>query len=131
MSGIQRWECRVAINDNGRPYVDDIKYASGRYVLHSDHDAVVDSMTAALVKLDGACLASEQEIARLRAEVEKNRVDAERYRWLRNKAYMLDGMGPAVILAESDFPIDDHRTEGFVFHGELDKAIDAAMGASA
>lgn len=69
MSGIQRWECMVAINDNGRPYVDDIEYASGRYVLHSDHEEAVDSMTAALVKLDGACLASEQEIARLRVEL--------------------------------------------------------------
>lgn len=41
--------------------------ANGDYVLHSDHEAAVDSMTAALVKLDGACLASEQEAARLRA----------------------------------------------------------------
>lgn len=43
---------------------------NGDYVLHSDHEAAIDSMTAALVKLDGSCLASEQEVARLRAEVE-------------------------------------------------------------
>lgn len=44
--------------------------AHGDYVLHSDHEAIVDSMAAALVKLDGACLASEQEVGRLRAELE-------------------------------------------------------------
>ncbi len=55
MKEVQRWECRVATNANGRPYVDDIEFAAGRYVLYSDHKA---------------------EIVRLRAEVEAVRKDA-------------------------------------------------------
>lgn len=58
-SEIKRWDVQT---------MDERTSSNGKWVLHSDHEAVVDSMTAALVKLDGACLASEQEVARLRAE---------------------------------------------------------------
>lgn len=60
MSQINRYD-----SNDGCEIADD-----GPYVLHSDHEAIVDSMAAALVKLDGACLASEQEVGRLRAELE-------------------------------------------------------------
>ncbi|HDS1649050.1 TPA: hypothetical protein QEL68_000746 [Stenotrophomonas maltophilia] len=110
----------------------------GQYVLHSDHEAVVDSMTAALVKLDGACLASEQEVARLRAEVEQlhakldrkegqrklaesecaaMRKDAERYRWLRDHPWRDNEQLEPVIRLHLNALWDDK--------------IDAAMGASA
>lgn len=115
MKEVQRWECRVATNANGRPYVDDIEFAAGRYVLHSDHEAVVDSMTAALVKLDGACLASEQEVARLRAEVEAYRKDAER---------RLD-------LIQATLENTEWRHGARNIHAELCREVDAAMGASA
>lgn len=87
-------------------------------VLHSDHEAVVDSWVAALVKLDGACLASEQEVARLRAEVEKDRVDAGRYRWLRDRAPDEWGVW-RWIDSNSQLHVDD---------SSMDREIDAAMG---
>ncbi|WP_423156475.1 hypothetical protein [Stenotrophomonas maltophilia] len=59
-------------------------------VLHSDHEA---------------------EVARLSAEVEKNRVDAERYRWLR-----------------SPFATNIESIIGMHCDGELDYQIDKAMG---
>lgn len=99
MKEVQRWECRVATNANGRPYVDDIEFAAGRYVLYSDHKA---------------------EIVRLRAEVEKYRKDAERYRWLRNADNYPNQIGGFWnCLGETSEP------------EEMDEAIDAAMGASA
>lgn len=76
----------------------------GVYVLHSDHEA---------------------EVARLRAEVEAYRKDADRYRWLRNDAMTGTRHDPAVL---KDGPTDCCE---FMFGDELDAAIDAAMGASA
>lgn len=66
-------------------------------------------------------------IDRLTAERDAAVADAERYRWLRNKSYMIDGMSPAVILAEPGFLVDDPMTDGFVFEDALDAAMDAAM----
>lgn len=77
----------------------------GVYVLHSDHEA---------------------EVARLRAEVEANRVDAERYRWLRNRAN--DSYRSAPMVAANPM---DRETTRLIHSEELDAAIDAAMGASA
>ncbi len=72
----------------------------GDYVLHSDHEA---------------------EIASLRAEAERNRTDAERYRWLRDRA---PDEWPVLrwIGSNSQLLIDDCN---------MDSEIDAAMGASA
>ncbi len=64
-------------------------------------------------------------------EIAGRLADANRYRWLRNEAYKESGMSPAVILAEAGFPVDDSRTDGFVFEDELDERVDAAMGAKA
>lgn len=55
-------------------------------------------------------------------------VDAARYRWLRDEAWKVDRMSPAVILATSDFSVESEHTGGIVFHDELDAAIDAARG---
>ncbi len=131
MSGIKRWYYSELYNEIRQE-------DHGKYVLHSDHEAVVDSMTAALVKLDGACLASEQEVARLRAELQNAakaalyavalscekereadalRVDAERYRWLRDKPWR-----------------DNEELEPVIrlhLNALWDDKIDAAMGASA
>lgn len=85
--------------------------SDGDYVLHSDHEAVVDSMTAALVKLDGACLASEQEVARLRDEVERLRL---------------------VISQVTECLCDTlHERGGWAIEEVIDMGREAAMGASA
>lgn len=69
---------------------------SGELVLHSDHEA---------------------EVARLRAEVEAYRKDAERYRWLRNADNYPNQIGGFWnCLGETSEP------------EEMDEAIDAAMG---
>lgn len=93
MSGIKRWDW---VNQMVRG--DD----GGRFVKYADHEA---------------------EVARLRAEVEAYRKDAERYRWLRNDAMNGTKHDPAVL---KDGPTD---CCDFMFGDELDEAIDAAMGA--
>lgn len=100
----------------------------GDYVLYSDHEEEIahlraELQNAAKAALDATALACEKE-----READALRVDAERYRWLRNEAYKVDEMTPAVILAEAGFPVDDSRTDGFVFEDELDEGVDAAMG---
>lgn len=112
MKELQRWECRVATNANGHPYIDDIEYSSGRYVLHSDHEAeIARAYDNAHFKIEAIY---SEEIARLRAEVDAYRKDAERYRWLR------------------DLPQDHPSEEIGNMPGDMwDEQIDAAMGASA
>lgn len=90
----------------------------GVYVLHSDHEAEVARLRAEVEGLNQAltdALACEQdylrEISELRAEAEKNRVDAERYRWLR-----------------SPFATNIESLIGMHCDGELDYQIDKAMG---
>lgn len=124
MKEVQRWECRVATNANGRPYVDDIEYASGRYVLHSDHEAEVarlraDLQNAAKAALDATALACEKE-----REANANRLDAERWRHTRQQH------GVTVSIEESDDDGDKQFVSGHSPE-ELDEAIDAAMGADA
>lgn len=66
-----------------------------------------------------------EEIARLRAEADANRVDAERYRWLRDR------------LLSANFEPDDcvelsfALPSGSTVSASLDNTIDAAMGADA
>lgn len=116
MSGIKRFSW------NGLYGMEELP--DGDYVLYSDHEAVVDSMTAALVKLDGACLASEQEIARLRAEVEAHRKDAERFRWLIQSMF-----SQWFTVGEAEIGM---RVYGQCPSKEvIEISIDAAMGASA
>ncbi len=81
MSGIKRWDW---VNKMVRG--DD----HGRFVKYADHAA---------------------EIARLRAEADALRVDAERYRWLR------------------EYDVDSYLAGGKC--ESLDSSIDAAMGADA
>lgn len=59
MSGIKRWYYSELYNEIRQE-------DHGKYVLHSDHDA---------------------EVARLRAEVEKYRADAERWDWIMSNYY--------------------------------------------
>lgn len=118
MSGIKRWDYDYLA---GGPIED----AEGAYVLHSDHEAVVDSMMAALVKLDGACLASEQEVARLRAEAEGLRKDAARWQHARKLLTIDDIAERQKILEAWNNLVSDVECE------RADEAIDAAMGASA
>lgn len=117
MSGIQRWECRVATNANGRPYVDDIEYAAGRYVLHSDHEAEIARLRAEVEHLNGELALADSMIAKLRTEADSLRKDAERYRWLRDTPWF-----------------DNYEIRSVIAHQQnalWDKTIDAAMGASA
>lgn len=111
MSGVQRWECRVAINDNGRPYVDDIEYAVGRYVLHSDHEA---------------------EVARLRAEVEAYRKDAERWQFVCEQMEVENdddeyGFWCSTVTLKSGYIYPPPSP----YYETVNQAIDAAMGAHA
>ena len=117
MSGIKRWFYSELHNEI-------MQEDHGKYVLHYDHEAIVDSMAEALVKLDGACLASEQEVARLRAEADSLRKDAERYRWLQKQTPYRFGKIQAACV------IDAVDTLYFMSE-EFDKQVDAAMGASA
>ncbi|MHC1670487.1 hypothetical protein ACODUO_15105 [Stenotrophomonas maltophilia] len=76
-----------------------------QYVLHSDHEA---------------------EVARLRAEVEAYRKDAERYRWLRDNEEL--NKGPHPVYFPDGF---NEPTQNFIGGSRLDELVDAAMGADA
>lgn len=78
--------------------------ADGDYVLHSDH---------------------EEEVARLRAEAEAYRKDAERYRWLHKRAISADFTMTDCVGLTFGLP------QGSRVSGDVDKTIDAAIGASA
>lgn len=98
--------------------------ANGDYVLHSDHEAEIARLRADIedYMMGAAAEAREvdargEEIKRLRAEVEANRVDAERYRWLRDQPWR-----------------DNEELEPVIrlhLNALWDDKIDAAMGASA
>ncbi|QHJ82149.1 MAG: hypothetical protein [Caudoviricetes sp.] len=103
------------------------QYSDG-LVTHSYHKAEVARLRAELNAATKAGLDAIAAICEKEREADALRVDAERYRWLRNEAYKVDEMTPAVILAEAGFPVDDSRTDGFVFEDELDERVDAAMG---
>ncbi|PJL51454.1 hypothetical protein B9Y74_05515 [Stenotrophomonas maltophilia] len=99
MSDIQRYEM-------GRhPYDRDISMIFdnyGNYVSYDDHEA---------------------EVARLRAEADALRVDAKRYRWLRDQAAWSDAKNPC--------PYSEKDGQLRCITSGLDAAIDAAMGADA
>ncbi|YCT77644.1 hypothetical protein QV000_07230 [Stenotrophomonas maltophilia] len=71
---------------------------------------------------DQALAEKDAEIARLRAEVEAYRKDAGRYRWLRD---------PSSDVSEGGFGLAIEHMGNCYFLSDADKAIDAAMGASA
>lgn len=77
-------------------------------------------------EIDPAVAEKDAEIARLRAEVEAYRQNAERYLWLRDKANNSHRSAPMVAAN----PLDREYTT-LIHSDELDSAIDAAMGASA
>lgn len=93
-------------------------------VLHSDHEAEVARLTEEIEGSDRLIRlltdkdeAMEAAIARLRAEVEKYRKDAERYRWLRDAPWF-----------------DNYEIRSVISYQQnavWDETIDAAMGASA
>lgn len=102
-----------------------VEKEGGHYVYFSDHEAEVarlraELQNAAKAALDAVALSCEKE-----READALRVDAERYRWLRNDAMTGTKHDPAVL---KDGPTD---CCDFMFGDELDAAIDAAMGASA
>lgn len=137
----------------------------GDYVLYSDHEEEVARLRAEAKGLSQAltdALACEQdylrEISDLRAEADANRVDAERYRWIKRKcsvslsnkeiftsAVSLRGWSVGLFLpfdfGASDrgccgeYGVDENarRDCGFCDRRYTlnDEAIDAAMGASA
>lgn len=90
---------------------------SGEYVLHSDHEAEVGRLRAELqnaakAALDAVALSCEKE-----READALRVDAERYRWLRDTPWF-----------------DNYEIRSVIAHQQnalWDETIDAAMGASA
>lgn len=118
MNEIKRWFYSELYNE--------IRQEShGKYVLYSDHEAEVarlraELQNAAKAALDAVALACEKE-----READALRMDAERYRWLRDDAMNGTRHDPAVL---KDGPTD---CCDFMFGDELDEAIDAAMGASA
>lgn len=129
MSGIKRWYYSELYNEIRQE-------DHGKYVLHSDHEAVVDSMTAALVKLDGACLASEQEVARLRAEVENLHAKLDMKEGQRKLAEsecasMRKDAERRLDLIRATLENTEWRHGARNIHAELCREVDAAMGASA
>lgn len=97
MSGIQRYDIGFRVDASGASMIYD---DHGDYVLHDDHAA---------------------EIASLRTETEALRVDAMRYRWLRDRAP--DEWSVLLwIDSVSQLVIDDSL---------MDSKIDEAMGADA
>ncbi len=68
--------------------------------------------------------AQAAEIARLTAELEKCREDAERYRWLRTRITMSDLNGP---LTTDPVPfLDRGSVPDDAYDADIDRAIDAA-----
>lgn len=119
-SEIKRWDVQT---------MDERTSSDGRWVLHSDHEVATGELTAATARWflrAGEYLKraheAEAEVARLLAEVEAYRKDAERYRWLRERA-------------SSDRTQVCHYGNNWSWNlvaGDLaDKTIDAAMGADA
>lgn len=109
--------------------------SNGEYVTYYECEKVVASVASrAMEQIDSIKSVHEAEVARLRAEVEKNRVDAERYRWLRNPdqdvSLVLDKVTGYVEYHEGT-QTGGYNTYEFRAGDELDKAIDAAIGASA
>lgn len=148
MSGIKRigWHGVHGMQDD----------ANGDYVLHSDHEAEVARLRAEVEKIRGYEVAPlEAKVAGLRAELQNAakaaldavalscekereadalRVDAMRYRWLRNPdqdvSLVLDKVTGYVEYHEGT-QTGGYNTYEFRAGDELDKAIDAAMGAYA
>lgn len=92
--------------------------STGEYVTYYECEKVVASVASrAMEQIDSIKAAHEAEIARLRAEVEACRKDAERYRWLRDTPWF-----------------DNYEIRSVISHQQnavWDETIDAAMGASA
>lgn len=97
MSGIKRWYYSELYNEIRQDH-------HGEYVLHSDHEA---------------------EVARLRAEVEAYRKDAERWQHARKLLSVDDIAERQRTLEEWNYLISEDECK------RADEAIDAAMGASA
>lgn len=70
---VARWECRVATNASGRPYVDDMEFENGRYVLFTDHERVVAELDRLVRNVDTENEFLSHALAESRAEVEKVR----------------------------------------------------------
>jgi hypothetical protein len=74
-------------------------------------------------RMQQSCLPLTTELRRLRAENEALRVDAGRYRWLRNDS--VDVGGDTVMAAKLDGLGD--QISNWLFGGAIDSAIDTAM----
>ncbi|MBO1748940.1 hypothetical protein [Stenotrophomonas indicatrix] len=86
MSDIKRFDHRVCEYPGGT-FSEMNQEADGDYVLHSDHEAEVarlraELQNAAKAALDATALACEKE-----READALRVNAERYRWLRDQPW--------------------------------------------
>lgn len=119
MSGIKRYHW------NG----DEVR--NGDLVKFVDHAAEIARLRAELDNAAAAAVRNMSLACEKEREADSLRIDAMRYRWLRNEAHKVDEMSPAVLLAEAAFPVDNCHTAGFVFGDELDEQVDAAMGADA
>jgi len=124
--------------------------ANGEYVLHSDHEAEVARLRAELADAHAAIESKagwewKKEADRLRTELQNAakaaldavalscekereadalRVDAMRYRWLRDQAPWSDSKNPCPYSEQEDGQLR-------CITAGLDEQIDAAMGASA
>ena len=108
MSEIKRWSpsgSEIDLRDDGE------------FILHSDHQAEVARLRDEVEHLNGELALADSMIAKLRAEADAQRVDAERYRWLRDTPWF-----------------DNYEVRSVISHQQnavWDETIDAAMGASA
>lgn len=119
---VSRWECRVATNASGRPYVDDMEFENGRYVLFTDHQRVVGELHAEIVKIRGyEVSALQSKMAELRAESDSLRKDAERWRHARRILPVM-----AIEHAQEQW-VNWARNDEEEHNIKADKAIDAAM----
>lgn len=87
---------------------------NGDYVLHSDHEAEVARLRVELNAATKAGLDAIATICEKGREADALRVDAERYRWLRDTPWF-----------------DNYELRSVIAHQQnalWDKAIDAAMG---
>ncbi len=95
--------------------------------LRAEVEHLTEALRCRTIDWNEACNSREswtEKAKATRAEADALRLDAERYRWLRNDAMTGTKHDPAVL---KDGPTD---CCDFMFGDELDAAIDAAMGAS-
>lgn len=98
--------------------------AWGAAVLYTDHAAEIARLRAELEKAAAAALANMSLACQKEREADALRVDAERYRWLRDQAAWTDARNPCAYSEQEDGQLR-------CITAGLDEAVDKAMGADA